>query len=186
VDALAIRSLPATWSHQWGQTRGDDDELSPAASAFRFGVLVTDLELAARAQDHVAVDRAADSIAKLFSGPAKMALLADDYNRMRAPSVAPTLAQVRRQAEKTASGLDRPMVELGRWTEAARLAATEQQTAFFRSAESRPYVAGPASRGLNGTMAAALKRVQDVLGKGGVPDWPALQNALNELVEEAG
>jgi hypothetical protein len=188
VDALdpGVRALPAAWTHPWGQTRGDEERLGPSVTAFRFGVLVTDLEIAARSRDDSAAASAADSVAVLFSGPGT-GLLAGDYREMAASRATPTLAQVRRQAAKTTSGLvDRPMAELGRWTEAARLAAAERKAEFFRSAESRPYVAGPTPKGLDRTVTSALDRVRDALGKGGVPDWSGLERALNDLVEVAG
>lgn len=186
VDALGeeIRALPAGWQYPWPQTRGVGSDIGPAAVPFRFGVLVTDLEIAARAHDAVSADTAAVRIDSLFSHTRP--LLAGDYSRMAAEPAAPSLAHVRRQAAETTDALDRDMVELGRWAEAARLAAAHRQAEFFRSGIGRHYVEAGDPEALNGAGRAALGRVRNALGNRGVPDWPRLEQALVDLLEAAG
>ncbi|MBV9110533.1 MAG: hypothetical protein JO306_14075 [Gemmatimonadetes bacterium] len=186
VEALPVsmRTLPAGWTHLWAQTRGGDESISTSGTAFRFGVLVTDLEIAARAGDDPAADSAAHSVEDLFQ-QTNRGILAEDYRQMRIPPVAPTLTRVRRQAAKTALGLEPGVVALGRWTEAARLAASVGAAEFFHSEESRGYAQGHVPSGLTEAGRVALGRVRDALGKRGAPDWPGLRQALDDLLEEA-
>ncbi|MEO7963154.1 MAG: hypothetical protein ABIT38_04500 [Gemmatimonadaceae bacterium] len=156
---LGARDFP------WQSTRGTGGSLSDEVRSARVGVLLSDLELAVRSADSSSTRYAA----------AIDALLED------VPASAPVRAMVRGLAqtssresgiefEKTVDAvtalLSAPIVRLGRWGEAARVARIERDSAFFRSAPINVFDAALLAAFREGPLRVALsdaKRDYDVL-----------------------
>jgi hypothetical protein len=188
ADALpAGMRLPPGWKHSFSIRRGSgDDALARRTTAFRFGALETDLQIAAQSNDAAAARKTAGEIRELLIQPGGAALMADDYERMAASPTGPSVARVREVATQTRLALDARLAAFGAWVEGARLAAAARNEAFFHDRLGRDYLAGHAPAGVGDGAADALGRVRGALHEGDTPDWAALRQALDDLMAEVG
>ncbi len=192
VALLASRAgaLPAGWdANPWGSVRGSDQPLTAGARAARLGARLVDLELAVRRRDTAAAAVAAD-IGALLGGVPAAGPVGAMYREIgvragAAPEeLEPLLARAGSAAARLAGA---PLVQLGAWVEAARIAATVQDGAFFQARQSRTTLAQAGSlSGLPEPARAAIGRVQAELATERAPEWSALDHDLTELLQALG
>lgn len=142
----ASTELPAAWGHPWTMTRGEQAPLTAAARAVRLGVQLTDLTVVARGsggvRDSMVASTAAATVALLddVNGAAPIAALYRDVvTRAHEPpgQLAPLLDSGARAVRRLPAG---ELVDLGAWTEAARLAAVTHDAEFFQAAMTRDVI----------------------------------------------
>jgi hypothetical protein len=163
----------------WGATRGGESgNALTAAERVRLGALLMDLEVLARTDSARAGDVARD-IADLLGGTLDPRGVAERYRTMAEGGVNarewdPELAG---RAEKIAG---RPETVLGEWAETARIAAWQQDAAFFETDESRDYLAGKGPELLvrAGPQLAEVRAELDRSPR----NWPAVQAKLRTLL----
>jgi hypothetical protein len=127
------RALGPEWdAPTWAVVRGDANAREQVARAFRAGVRVAQLSAAANASDAPAVTTAVEHLRDLLAGSAGSAPLA-----MQLSDLAGTSGSVDARARnvllanvRTVLG-DPDWFNLGVWIETARMAALNQQAAFF-------------------------------------------------------
>jgi hypothetical protein len=134
-----ISGMPSGWNGTpWSVTRGEGEQLTAEARASRIGARLVDLDVASRSGDSSA-SRIATDIASLLDPLPASAPVAAIYRAlsgsMSRGAQRDSLLAIGRAAATDMAGAD--AVELGAWTEAARLAAAQHDSAFFRSAASR-------------------------------------------------
>ena len=96
----------------------------------------------------------------------------------------PLLEQARVAASELAGG---ELVQLGAWTQAARIAAARRDAEFFRARESLLVLEGRRDwRACPKPRVAQLQRVRSNLASGGPPDWSALERQLTDLLGVLG
>jgi hypothetical protein len=144
------RSLPSAWpDHGWSATRGSSEVFSARETAFRMGAWMVDLQAALSAGD---AERARQAAANLKSSLTYMpesesALLSYEgveEELLRSPPDTAAAAISAADAEKYLSTLlDRDAVDLGRWVEAARLAARLGDRALLAAVPASRLAAGP-------------------------------------------
>lgn len=177
--------LPAGWidTRPWGATRGPGDPLTPEARAVRLGVLLMDLELAARARQGDAVRLLAAQILVLLEEVPASGPTADGYRAIRDVGTA-SPAELEEGREGVAGlVVAEDLLRLGAWAEAARLAAARRDAAFFRSRETRAALDGAAELpSLSDDARAAVERIRRATREGGAPEWGSLHRALDELL----
>ena len=123
-------SASITTLRPWREFRGADQPLSSRGRAVRLGALLTDLELFAATGDTAAASIAAQIAIAVDEYPGGTAV-GDSYRSMiRSGSVhdAPTRARGTQVAEAL---VGERALRLGGWLEAARIAATRRDSAFF-------------------------------------------------------
>jgi hypothetical protein len=180
--------LPAGWidTRPWGATRGPGDPLTPEARAVRLGVLLVDLEVAARARQGEAVRLLAAQILVLLEEVPASGPTADGYRAIReAGGASPAELEEGRDG---VAGLvaDEELLSLGAWAEAARLAAARRDAEFFRTRETRAALDGAAELPLLSDDArAAVERIRRAARGGGAPDWSALRSDIDEILSAA-
>lgn len=176
------RRLPAGWTDHrpWSSPRGDDQgaALTPeekAALAVRAGADLVDLSVAVRGRDTVRTRLLGQRIASRYDP--RSVQIAD-----RAGAAPKRLLPLVEQAtDRIATRLGREPLELGAWTEAARLAAARRDAAFFGDPGTGPMLdrlaaAHPAAR-------AAVERVR-LLAAADPSQWSALAATLHVLAQK--
>jgi hypothetical protein len=180
--------LPAGWTDDppWTPARGDDlgGVLTPEerfARAAQAGAMLLDLSVAVEAHDAAATHRLATQIGRFDprggrSGGALRKII--DGAGGSPERLQPLVGEA---TERIAKRLDPDALRLGAWTEAARLAAAYQDTAFFRGGEAREMLnqaaaADPPAR-------AAVQQVRPLLREEPL-QWDALGAALYNLANE--
>lgn len=191
VALLANRQagLSERWTDDrpWSTTRGGGGFIDNHLAA-RLGALNTDLALAVAAGQAEQTELLALQIEVMVGDsdiPAS-GMAAAPYGQIAAragepaAALAPLLAEGRRSI---AALVDGDAFDLGAWAEAARIAASRQDAAFFRARESRRMLDRAA--GLD-SLDAPTRASVDALGAaaraGGQPDWPALKTHADQLL----
>lgn len=173
--------LPAGWdASPWGATRGAGDALSPEARAARLGARLVDLELAVRARGPEAAALASET-AMLLEGIPASGPTATIYREIarragEPPEQLEPLLEQGRDMVPLLAGEER--VELGAWTEAARIAAARRDRDFFESSQLER-IAGTA--GLEPPARAALERIRAAL-ESDPADLPAVGREATALL----
>lgn len=165
--------LPEGWDvRPWSVTRGEG-----GAGAGRLGAFLADLELAARTNDP-AVALLAARVAVLLDDVPGGGTTADLYRGISARAGAPyaELAPSLRSGEEAVSGLvDRELLAIGAWAEAARFAAMRRDAEFFRDRGSRRMMEVAGARfAEDARVFSALEGMRAGL-EGGAPDWGGVQ-----------
>ena len=187
-DALALLSVPinrpaTAVGEPWRALRGDPESVTPKGRAVRVGARTIDLEASLRTKD-----RATDS-----------ALLSDlSAVLANIPASAPLVTSLRVITEDTStdrairvvelrnalgSFLGREWVATGAFLEAARIAATLHDSAFFGSARSRSMMERVTrSVELDSAARQAARRALAIGWDKPPVDWVALQRELTVLL----
>jgi hypothetical protein len=137
---LASQSqLAADWNGApWTTTRGAAEPLTDSARGVRLGARLTDLALEVRGQD-ARGPRTARDIAALLDAVPGSAPVARVFRQIANPvsgaAERDSLLDLGEPLVATIAGRD--LVDLGAWMEAARIAASRRDSAFFHSASSR-------------------------------------------------
>ena len=172
--------------HPVSQTRGGDDLSADTALAVRLGILLLDLELAARARDREHTADLGAAVAQRLQSLPGSAPLAAHYGEIERKAGAPPeeLEDLLKDGRKWIAGyFDEGLVALGSWNEAARLAAFRKDTGFFASRETRKVLGTLSdSPSLDPAARAAVDRIRAALPSDGTPDWRALSESLDELM----
>jgi hypothetical protein len=179
-------ALPAGWDPSpWGSTRSASDPMTPRARAIRIGARLVELELALRGQDPAAA-RTAAQVAILLgelpgSGPA-VSIFRDIQARAGAPW-AELEPQMEQGSEAAAAMAGEEDVRLGAWLQAARIAASRQDSDFFRTRDTEAAL----RRLLDAPVTSpAAERIRALTSGEGVPDWDALAGELTRLLGRGG
>jgi len=171
-------------------------EVAPDVQSFRLGVRFLDLRLALAADDRDAAEAVLSRFAKLFDGIPFPGDVPDRYrtlrNQLGDEKVPPhsLLAAAGALESKGFKDLVEPRyVDLGRWTEACRLAGKAGRPALFRERAARPLldqaVAPDAKEPSDLPQRAldTLRTLRDALA-GGHADADALGRSCQELLEQ--
>ena len=181
VAALSdVTPLPADWnSSPWSARRGENAPLTTAARAVRLGALLTDVELSIRARDSMSkvfAEEAASLLSDLpVSGPAVAAIRAVGDETSAPP--AERLPRFFTARVMAASLVDRAPLDEGSWLEAARVAASRHDGAFFRDTQS--------SQSVKSTLDDADRALVDRASQTRADDsstWAELERRLTELL----
>jgi hypothetical protein len=144
-----------------------------------------DLSVAVRGRDAARTRVLANQITSRFDPRAGRngALRSFEQGAGGAPErLEPLVAQA---TDRIVGRLERGALELGAWTEAARLAAVRHDAAFFRDRQTRSTLDRLALRTAADPPArAAVERVRLVLAEADPPRWDALVDALHALARE--
>lgn len=182
----ARRGLPEDWVNQrpWAD-RGDGPSGDDQARAAQAGVMILDLAVAVRTRDSVTTRILARQASRRFEeGVGGATPLLEIARRAgEPPEVLEELLD--RAADRLADNLDSGFLQIGAWTEAARLAAAKRQEPFFRDRANREMLR-LAERLTRSDDAAhdAVAQVRAAIPAQGEPAWPALEGALEELLGE--
>ena len=183
------RGITLSDASPWSTVRGAGEPLTPDARAARLGARIVDLELAVWSGD-TASARLATEAAALLEGIPAGAPAATMYRviagRAGAPAeeLEPLLERARGAASELAGG---ELVQLGAWTQAARIAAARRDADFFRARETRSMLEWASGQGsLPEAARGAVQRVRSDLASGGPPDWSSLEPDLTELLQVLG
>lgn len=175
--ARAVAGAPAgDWTRPvWPAVRGEEEALSPRARAFRAGVRLAQLEVAAARGDTGALATASlslDRLARSVPGGAGAGRRIDAAAQGSA-ATRDSLADELRAVLGEAAWLD-----LGAWSEAARLAARARDERFF-AAEGAPRQAlARLLAEAGGAEHPALALLREVAATGGVPEAAVLDSAI--------
>ena len=185
--AAALRSTgdpTAFHEHFWS---GDGDAhsfgatLTPSETAFRTGVLLTDLQLAVAAGDREVAGEVVTRLSPLLAGEAENAAIADALAALArgdADGAANETAELARALELR---LPAQPAAFGRWTESGRLAARARRGAYFARPEVREF---PRELDAPPTpIARELKRIAETLRRGvaSEADYATLERAFEQL-----
>ncbi|HET7457830.1 MAG TPA: hypothetical protein VFJ74_09255 [Gemmatimonadaceae bacterium] len=191
---LAARLEPAAavsandWrASAWDERRGAGAPLSVRGRAVRIGARVVDLELLARASDSSAA-RVALEIASLLEDIPAASGAAHAYDALAQSPGGVGAPEGRRRALHSAEQVtDVRDVRAGAWLEAARVAASRRDTAFFRAPGTSPAAAELVRLAGDAAAAPAAReaatRLESAVAAPAL-DWPALTAALDDLLRE--
>lgn len=152
----------------WSVTRGADDGRAVSARAFRAGVRVAQLEIAAAAEDSTATAHATVSLQTLLrdvDGAAPLSVTLGSVTSSGALPDRNARHAISRQVRSLTGAA--PWFDLGVWTESARHAAHRPQPAFF----------APGSLPMNGA-----RRL--LTGTAGNSDWEIATQPLRTFVQQ--
>jgi hypothetical protein len=180
----ADAGIPVGLGPRGPDTRGDGVQVGERAASLRFGTLAADVEVARRAGELDRVRAYSDTIATLLEEAGHDAA-ASSYHEVAARNTMPQQDELVRLASEARGLLRKSLVDLGVWTEAARVAVKRRDTRFFEIPDSRRYLEGKVD-GLTQTGGAALERVRSARPRAGATDWNRLEAALDELLQDAG
>lgn len=122
--------MPAGWNDTpWDVTRGAE-ELTPEARAFRIGVRLTDLGLAAQGADSSAAQYAAEIAALVDQSPGAEPVAAA-FRAIARSSEPARATQVDSASRAVLTLPDAELTRFGAWTEGARLAARVRDGEYF-------------------------------------------------------
>ncbi len=178
----ANQGLPEDWrSPTQSGARGPAGGAADDALAVYAGAMLVDISIAARAGDTAQTRELAT---RLSSRSEPGASAAAPLQRIIANPGAPadSLVALLDQATDRLADLGRRPLELGAWTEAARLAARQRDEEFFGARATRGML-GRAERiaGNDATTRAAVDRVRENLPAGASPRWDLLEQNLTAL-----
>lgn len=173
------QGLPAGWGPGWTGTRGDDK-----GGAARAGAFLVQLAVSIQAEDSVQIATLARQIRDRFD---KRAVLSSPIVQIqnRAGEPADVLKPLLRAATKRlGKGGKRDYLQLGAWTEAARLAVATKDAEFFRSNRTRTMLqrADRLTRANNQPAQNAVREIRTLLAGDREPDWDALSTQLRTLM----
>ncbi|HEX8394623.1 MAG TPA: hypothetical protein VF665_19910 [Longimicrobium sp.] len=164
ADALSApeRGLPPGWTDErpWRTTLGAGDGMRAEAIAARLGVTHVDLELAVASGDHGTAATLANEAAALLEQVPGGGQSAAQYREISrtAASQPPAPASLDSIGHDAAAMAGSDYAALGAWAEAARLAASHGDAAFFAGADTKRALAqGLALPGLDGDTETALR-----------------------------
>jgi hypothetical protein len=185
---VALRARPAAnwspWQPRGGQ-RGEDDRSTRDARAVKAGAMLVDLAVAIRSRNTTRTGETATLLIDgVKAGTRASAPLRQIEERPDQP-VDSLNALVERATARLAEQLERGPLELGAWVEAARLAASAENAAFFVDGASDGMLAR-AKRVARGDQAAlaAVESVRAALPRNGRANWPVLEDTLDKLLNE--
>lgn len=193
LSSPAGAALPADWHLASNATRGGTESVPNSGVAAVVGALQVALEVTARAagpMDTAAVAQLARMAAATLenaedTGPGLAAAFYLDIARLTDWSRQNVLSRIDAAQTEVVDYVDPDYFATGAWTEAARLAAKRQNTAFFAAPESRKAVERTVGLpGLNDAAKHAAKRVRVVTDQGKVQKWESLEEDLYELQRE--
>lgn len=177
------RGLPANWRlvTPSGGVRGGGRGAVRTAQGILAGAMLVDLSIAARARDTARTRE----LAERLNGQVERGVSGTPLQRIAARPDAPadSLNALLEQAAARLADRREPL-ELGAWLEAARLASSRQDSAFFRdSGDGMLRRAKRLARG-NRAARAALAQVRAALPARGATRWDALEKSLARLLSE--
>lgn len=188
VALLSRRGLPPDTAddHRWGHTLGTTPALAPTVRAARAGALHTELALALRARDAAGAARVVAQLEAVLAGESLAAPTRDLYRRAAgaAASDPRRAAALLAQAGEGAAGvLDAEWMEAGAWAEAGRVAAADNDEAFFTA----PAVRAELDRigrlsGLGDSARGAAEGLRAQVHAGPPFRWDVLEDGMKKLL----
>lgn len=183
LDGGTVALGPNWYQTDWPVLRGSASAAAPGQS-FRVGVRLADLDVAMEARDSVAIRRAANGLIDVLR-PVDGAspIIANIESRFaRGVLTVPTSAAhvwLTRVSDVT----DVRALELGVWSEQARLAAAAGSTSFFSEHPARYRELTSIAAAISADAGMAMRAVAELLP---AQDAAALGQALRTLIGEAG
>lgn len=182
----AAQGLPGGWTEQqrpWDSERGEPAG-RPAGRAAQAGVLLVDLSVAVAARDSANTELLATQLQERFDPQAAPSSPIRQI-AARAGEPATALRPLLEGATERLERLGRDYLRLGAWTEAARIAAHRRDEAFFRSGATRGMLRrAERLTAADPTALDAVSSVRAALAAQGPPDWNALTERLDTLLNE--
>lgn len=180
--------LPADWNGRpWSARRSRGQAVTSQGRSIRAGARLVDLEIAVRAGDPESTSRIATDVVALLDGVPAAAPVAAVYETIHHRAAEPPAGLetlLERGRRSIAALLDRELVELGAWVEAARLAAARRDEGFFDAEESRTVLeAAAANAELPQVSRGAAERILGMIRSDVEPPWPTLQRELTDLLQ---
>jgi hypothetical protein len=167
----------------WSDARSTGIVLSERSRSTRLGALATELELRVAAADPSA-GQPADAIVEHLAGVPGSGPVAALFRQLRAPTGSADAASVGHAVDRLRAIVDAEWFTVGAWLQAARVAASRSDAAFFASDESRRAQALLARRLQDdATLSAAASQLAEQLGAAN-PDWAAVQAQLTLLLAD--
>jgi hypothetical protein len=186
---LEVSSLPDRWSHPWRATRGDSavptrTEREQAVASVQAGAMLTDLAVAVRSGNAASTQLLAGQVRARFEPVAGRGTPLPQIAARAGEPPASLEPLVERATKRLGTRLDKDLLRLGAWVEAARLAAHDGDEAFFEARASRRMLER-AERLTEGKPAArdALGRVRADLAVE-APAWDVVRRDLDALLKE--
>ncbi|HEX8696750.1 MAG TPA: hypothetical protein VF746_30305 [Longimicrobium sp.] len=191
VVAEGGASLSPEWvrSRPWRSTLGAGDPLTDEARAVRLGALLVDLELAVRQRDAATASLLASQVQVLLEDVDGAGQVADVYRQVgESAAEAPERLQYLLAAGRAgmADVVDRDLLGLGAWAEAARLAAARRDEAYFRTRETRAALDHAAELPVPGSAQDSIERIRRAIRGGGTLRWEEVQTELDRLLLAVG
>lgn len=173
----------------WTAIRGVEGGGGDPGLAFRVGVRLVDLEVAARSGQPQVAARMSDELSRLLAATAGGAPFAARYA---------LLGEVASDAERRTLAVevsrlwgDTPWLDAGAWLRVAHLAALLQDDAFFasnsaarRRLDALVAAIEGAQTGTDARFATGLREVTELLSPPGTRDWSELGGRLSQLLNE--
>lgn len=166
----------------WSDARSSGAVLSERSRSIRLGALATELELRVAAAD-ASAGQPADAIVEHLAGVPGSGPVAELFRQLRAPAGAAD-ATVTQAVDQLRAIVDTDWFTIGAWLQAARVAASRSDAAFFATGESRRAqellvrrVQGEAA------LSAAASQLAEQL-RAANPDWDAVQAQLTSLLTD--
>jgi hypothetical protein len=186
VDAKDAPAPPTFGERPWsGLYRGAEAPMSDRGRAVRVGAYLVDLDLAQRHGDP-RLRGLADTVAALVAEVPGGGAIAGLYRGIAEPGgdgdVRSTLAQGN---DAVRDLLPPDGLEIGVWTETARVAAARRDAEFFHTDETQGALARAAKVELPPGAQSALDAIRAAMPANGPPDWPQLDAQLREFLREA-
>lgn len=185
--------LPDGWTEQtppWGVTRGGSDAMIDNARAARLGALHTQLELAVAGRQADETADLARRMVQMLGDVTAGGTVSPTYEQIvqRAGQPPESLAELLNDGRENVAGLaGEDYFALGAWAEAARIAARQQDAAFFRARESRRMLDRAASLP---SLDEETRVSVDALRAAGQPDaqpaWTAVEGHATQLLGYLG
>lgn len=178
--------LPFAWNDvPWPISRGSADQANPRAKAVRIGARLVDLELAVRAGDRSAGEVALEiaTMLETVSGAAPAVAIYRELGG-RSGEQPDRLDPLMERGAVAVVGLiaETDLLELGAWTEAARVAAARQDLEFFHTRETTDVLNRAVSlASLTGPEREAIRQIA-MTARSETADWPAFERDLTELL----
>jgi hypothetical protein len=127
---------PGWDAHSWAATRGADNDISESARGIRTGVLTSTFEVAAAHGDSTLADLAS-KIGALLANVPGAGNVVTQYRLLATIHGAIPVEQLRKARSGAREMVSKAAFDEGAWLEAARIAATVRDSAFFTTKESR-------------------------------------------------
>jgi len=187
-DALALLSVPIDRSSTavdaaWRASRGNPETVTPKGRAVRVGARTTDLEASVRTKDRATDSALLNDISAILASVPASAPLVTSLRVITEDTSTDRAIRIVELRDALGSFLGREWVATGAFIEAARIAATLQDSAFFASSRSRSMMERVTrSIELDSAARQAAQRALAIGWDKTPVDWVALQRELTVLL----
>ncbi|MGH7617938.1 MAG: hypothetical protein ACREPM_11970 [Gemmatimonadaceae bacterium] len=161
----------------WSATRGSSDAIKERARAVRVGAVTSAIDIAIARHDSATPPLARQAAALLVDVPGASDVVTT-YRTMAASGAPVAPEEARRARDRARSMVTTWAFDEGAWLEAARIAAVDRDSAFFRSSESLAQLRELEQQADARTQADVFA-VRRLIGQG---DWEALEDKTTNIL----